>query len=243
MSVAAPNPTAGHLPGCRQLLAAYSDSLHIKEQVEALEEALPERPGQAITYCRSIIETTCKAILDERSIQFNAGDEAPRLLKAVMDELPLTPSHHPGNVKLDDAFSRLLGGLNGIAHGIVAIRNELGTGAHGPSPYAPVIDAGHAEFVASVTDLLVGFLYRIHKNSLSPVPKATDPQYEDEPDFNDSLDDEFGSLSVHDVEIPASKALFAVDSIAYATHLAEWRVAQDAAPPNADDTTPKGATT
>ena len=54
------------LPACRELLASHPGSIHIRDQVEALEAALPDNPGIAVSFCRTIIETTCKTILTDR---------------------------------------------------------------------------------------------------------------------------------------------------------------------------------
>ena len=66
------------LAACRELLEAHPESLRIREQVEALEEAMPDRPGVVVSFCRTIIETTCKTILTDRSVPVDSGWEAPK---------------------------------------------------------------------------------------------------------------------------------------------------------------------
>ncbi|OUC14615.1 MAG: hypothetical protein B0A82_11190, partial [Alkalinema sp. CACIAM 70d] len=51
------------LTACRELMESHPESLVIRQQVEALEEALPDKPGMAVSFCRTLIETTCKTIL------------------------------------------------------------------------------------------------------------------------------------------------------------------------------------
>lgn len=46
---------AFQLSACRELLDAYPESLRIQEQVEALEEAMPDRPGLVVSFCRTIM--------------------------------------------------------------------------------------------------------------------------------------------------------------------------------------------
>lgn len=66
------------LPACHELLDAHP--LRIREQVEALEEAMPDRPGVVVSFCRTIIETTCKTILTDRGVVVEAAWEAPKLV-------------------------------------------------------------------------------------------------------------------------------------------------------------------
>lgn len=64
------DPQGFQLSACRELLDAHPESPRIREQAEALEEAMPDRPGVMVSFCRTIIETTCKTILMERFSAF-----------------------------------------------------------------------------------------------------------------------------------------------------------------------------
>ena len=61
------------LPACHELLDSHPESVRIREQVEALEEAMPDRPGVVVSFCRTIIETTCKTILTDRGVAVRLG--------------------------------------------------------------------------------------------------------------------------------------------------------------------------
>ncbi len=84
------------LAACRELLEAHPESLRIREQVEALEEAMPDRPGVVVSFCRTIIETTCKTILTDRKVPVDSGWEAPKLVAEAMKYLNLGPSEDGG---------------------------------------------------------------------------------------------------------------------------------------------------
>ena len=45
------------LIACRELMDSHPQSLVIRQQVEALEDALPDKPGIAVSFCRTLIET------------------------------------------------------------------------------------------------------------------------------------------------------------------------------------------
>jgi len=77
------------LSACRELPDTHQESARIRKQVESLEEAMPDRPGVVVSYCRTIIETTCKTILMDRKVAVDAGWEAPKLVSEAMKYLNL----------------------------------------------------------------------------------------------------------------------------------------------------------
>lgn len=50
---------------------------HIEEQVEALKQAVEEKPGLAFDLAKTLVESVCRAILGERSIAFGDADDLP----------------------------------------------------------------------------------------------------------------------------------------------------------------------
>ena len=78
------------LVACRELLEAHPRSVRIREQVEGLEAAMPNQPGIAVSFCRTIIETTCKTILNDRGAIVETAWEAPKLVAEVLKHLDLS---------------------------------------------------------------------------------------------------------------------------------------------------------
>jgi hypothetical protein len=145
------------LPACHELLDAHPESLRIREQVEALEEAMPDRPGVVVSFCRTIIETTCKTILTDRGVPVDTAWEAPRLVSESMRYLNLAPREDGGiDAKLRGGAESLVRGLHQIVQGIVEIRNAHGSAAHGADAYSPLLDTRYAEILARATDAVVG---------------------------------------------------------------------------------------
>src|ERR1039458_8370454 len=79
------------LSACHELLDSHPDSLRIREQVESLEEAMPDRPGAVVSFCRTIIETTCKTILTDRGVAVDTAWEAPKLVSEALRYVNLGP--------------------------------------------------------------------------------------------------------------------------------------------------------
>jgi hypothetical protein len=165
-----PANTSFQLAACRELLDAHPKSLRIREQVEALEEAMPDRPGVVVSFCRTIIETTCKTILTDRAVPVDAAWEAPKLVSESMKYLNLGPSEDGGvDAKLRSGTKSLVRGMNQIVQGIVEIRNAHGSAAHGADAYAPLLDARYAEILARSTDAVVGLLFKTHIGSTNAI--------------------------------------------------------------------------
>jgi hypothetical protein len=215
------------LSACRELLDAHPESLRIREQVEALEEAMPDRPGVAVSFCRTIIETTCKTILTDRSMPVDAGWEAPKLVSEAIKVLNLGPSDDGGvDAKLRYGAESLVRGLNQIIAGVAEIRNAHGSAAHGADAYAPLLDGRYAEILARSTDTVVGLLFRTHLQSARRDPLSRF-SYGEHPDFDAYIDNVHGPFEVLEIPLVASEALYKTDFQAYRTALVSFRQEQE----------------
>lgn len=217
------------LVACRELMDSHPESLVIRQQVEALEDALPDKPGVAVSFCRTLIETTCKTILIDRGQVPDGAWEAPKLIAETTKFLHLG-IHDNGitDPTLKSGAEKLVRGVNSIVDGVVEIRNAHGAAAHGTDAYAPMLDIRYAEILARATDAVVGLLFKTHLNGSSNVPLAR-LRYNDHKDFNEWIDGEYGSFTVLDTPLIASEALFRTDNGAYHAALAEFRQEQAAA--------------
>ena len=193
MSTDAIGPSAP-LTACRELLASHPGSIHIRDQVEALEAALPDNPGIAVSFCRTIIETTCKTILTDRGRTFESSWEAPKLVSEALKYLDLGRTENDtGDSVVRKGAEQLVRGLNQIIQGVVEIRNARGAGAHGTDAYAPALDSAYSEILARATDAVVGLLFRTHLNTLRP-DTLVRFRYRDHPDFDEFLDANLWSI-------------------------------------------------
>lgn len=216
------------LPACRELLDSYPESLRIREQVEALEEAMPDRPGVAVSFCKTIIETTCKTILTDRGIAADATWETPKLISETLRYVNLGPRDDASvDVQLRKGAESLVRGLNQIISGIAEIRNAHGSAAHGADAYLPLLDERYTEILARATDSVVGILFKMHLYSAQRDLLARF-RYGDHPDFDEFVDNSFGPFELLDVQLTASEALFRTDFLAYRAALIQFRQDQEA---------------
>jgi hypothetical protein len=217
------------LTACHELLESHPESLRIREQVEALEEAMPDRPGVVVSFCRTIIETTCTTILKDRGAAIDSKWEAPKLVSEALRYVNLAPGDGDGiDARLRNGTESLVRGLNQIVQGIVEIRNAHGSAAHGADAYSPLLDSRYAEILARATDSVVGLLFKIHLGSARRDPLARF-RYGDHSDFDELIDGDFGPFEVLNVQLAASEALFWTDFLAYRAALIQFRQEQESA--------------
>ncbi|WP_048306470.1 abortive infection family protein [Halomonas sp. PR-M31] len=212
------------LAACRELLEAHPESLRIREQVEALENAMPDRPGIVVSFCRSIIETTCKTILNDRSVKLDNNWKAPRLASETIKCLNVSTTTEIDS-KLQNATKSLFAGLSQIIDGVVQIRNAHGSAAHGADAYAPLLDSRYAEILARSTDAVVGLLFRTHLQSAHRDP-LTRFSYEEHADFNEYIDNGHSMFEVLETPLLASEALYRTDFQAYRAALVQFKQEQ-----------------
>ncbi|KAF0108162.1 MAG: hypothetical protein FD146_1176 [Anaerolineaceae bacterium] len=120
------------------------------------EKALERRtsdPEGAITAARTLLETVCKHILDEKGTKYDDKKvDLPQLYHMVSTELNLSPSQYT-----EEVFKQILGGCSSIVNGLGTLRNRLGD-AHGQgkNPVRPA--PRHAELAVNLAGSVALFL-------------------------------------------------------------------------------------
>jgi hypothetical protein len=127
------------------------ESVHVV-WAKALERRKSDPEG-AITAARTLLETICKHILDEKGIQYdNKKVDLPQLYHMVSTELNLSPSQYT-----EEVLKQILGGCSSIVNGLGTLRNRLGD-AHGQgkNPVRPA--SRHAELAVNLAGSVALFL-------------------------------------------------------------------------------------
>lgn len=122
---------------------------------EAWAKALDRRkidPEGAITAARTLIETVCKHILDDRHIAYDRNTDMSELYKLVAKELNLSPEQHAEQI-----FKQILGGCSAIVNGLGTLRNKLGD-AHGTGRKAAKPADRHALLAVNLAGSMSSFL-------------------------------------------------------------------------------------
>ncbi len=108
-------------------------------------------PGGAITTAKTLLETTCKHILDERHIDYSKATDLPQLYRLVSLELSLSPGQHT-----EDVFKQILGGCSSVINGLCTLRNRFGD-AHGQGKKTVRPAPRHAELAVNLAGSMALF--------------------------------------------------------------------------------------
>jgi len=140
-----------------QLLTVNSEHVQ-RAWVKALRRK-SEDPEGAITAARTLVETVCKHILDEKQIAYPDNADLPKLYHLVVVQLHLAPEQYTENL-----VRRILGGCQSIAGGIAALRNQLGD-AHGKSAEAAIPHPLLAELAVNLAGTIATYLLKAWESS------------------------------------------------------------------------------
>ncbi|WP_374425433.1 abortive infection family protein [Paracoccus sp. (in: a-proteobacteria)] len=217
MAAPAPQPFVMH--GARDAMSA--GLAHIEEQVKGIEQAVVENPGLAFDLAKTLVESTCRAILDQRTITYSHKDDLPKLFKAAARSVPMLPPTAAAAASVRASLDQTIGGLHTAIQGICELRNQCGFASHGAGEPRPIMEAVQALLAAEAADAIVGFLHRVHRQDRTPAPPAG-PSFDDSGPFNDHVDETFGPVRVFDVEFRASEVLFRLEPDTYRIYLAEF---------------------
>lgn len=138
-----------------QTLKFGVNSIHLEVQ-KALDRVIKDPEG-AITLARTILESTCKFIADQKQIAYSDETELSTLYKQVAKKLNMSPEQHS-----EEIFKQILGGCSAIVNGLGTLRNKLGD-AHGKSSKAVKPSSRHAELAVNLAGTMAIFLLQTHQ--------------------------------------------------------------------------------
>lgn len=155
------NPIMDHLEGAHRapLDAVAGDTLASfdADGVHAVwTKALARRatdPEGAITVARTLLETVCKRVLDEREVTYGHKDDLPKLYGLAARELNMAPDQH-----VEEPIRMILGGAMNLVNGIGTLRNRF-SDAHAPGGKIPVKpSARHAALAVNMAGAMATFM-------------------------------------------------------------------------------------
>jgi hypothetical protein len=201
---------------------------HIERQVQSIEQSVIENPSLAFDLAKTLVESVCRTVLGERSVAHNESDDLPKLFKSATQILPFLPQTASDAVEVRMSLAQTLNGLSTTIQGICELRNRCGFASHGSGSPRPAMEAVQALLAAEAADAIVGFLHRVHRQDRTlPQPTVSGILYEDNPAFNDSVDELHGMIRVFDAQFRPSEVLFQMEPQTYRLCLAEWQAETD----------------
>ena len=159
----------GNAPGDR--LVSEALETFDAEGVHAIwSKALSRRAGDpegAITVARTLLETVCKRILDQRSIPYTDKEDLPKLYAMAAKALNLAPDQHS-----EEPIKAILGGAMNLVNGIGTLRNRL-SDSHGRGGRLPVKPSPrHATLAVNTAGAVATFLIETYLDKQSPANAA-----------------------------------------------------------------------
>jgi hypothetical protein len=125
---------------------------YINEQWKKALERRETDPEGAITTARTLIETTCKYILDNYKIAYDESIELPKLYTLTAKQLNLAPQNHQ-----EEIFKQILGSCQNVVNGLGTLRNKVGD-AHGKGINYIKPKERHAKLAVNLSGTLCSFL-------------------------------------------------------------------------------------
>jgi hypothetical protein len=125
---------------------------YINSQWRKALERKSDDPEGAITTARTLIETTCKFILDSFGSEYKDDLELPKLYKLTADKLNLAPDQYTEQI-----FKQILGGCQTVVEGLGALRNKL-SDSHGKRTTQSKPASRHAELAVNLAGTITTFL-------------------------------------------------------------------------------------
>ena len=139
-------------------------SQYVTESINLMLDMEDKNPAESISKAKELIETCCKTILDEKSIEYSKEAKVHQLAKLTIDSLiPNDSSELSESTK--QALKMILGALSTITHGTAQLRNEIGTG-HGKSAKFSKIDSKFARLASGAAETFVSFIKATYDESL-----------------------------------------------------------------------------
>lgn len=142
------------------------DAEHIERDWQRALDKVESDPEGSITAIRSLLESTCRWILDELKIEYKDDGDISRYYQLVASELNLSPSAHD-----EQLFKQILGSAQGLVSGLAGLRNKYGD-AHGKGQkyYRP--SPRHAKLAIHLGGALAMFLVETYLEKHSTAPKS-----------------------------------------------------------------------
>jgi hypothetical protein len=205
--------------GCRAAVLPIAAAF--EPQIQALEESIQRVPDFAFDLSKTLVESVCRTVLADLGTPADHTWDCPKLLRETTNRLSLLPPGHPNAGATRESIERTIRGLLQTIQGLCELRNSFGMASHGRDISAARLGQRQATLAAQAADTIVSFLYRTHRDALAERP-ADRVYYDDHPDFNRWLDEEFDVVTIGQETLAPSKVLYHTAINGYKLSLTEF---------------------
>lgn len=142
-------------------------SQNVSEAWNRCLERREREPEGAITSARTMLEATCKHILDELGEGYSDNDDLPKLYKRTASALSLSPDQYKEQI-----FKQILSGCGSVVTGLASLRNVFGD-AHGKGKRHKKPSPRHAELAINLSGAISSFLISTFEQRITHVSKTS----------------------------------------------------------------------
>jgi len=137
-------------------LSQLTDWVGVQRAWRAALDKVVSDPDGAVTAARTMLESVCKHICDERSVTYEPGWDLSRLYKAAASAMNVAPDQH-----VEQVIKQILSGVTTVVGGLAALRNSM-SDAHGRGKRAVGPAPRHAKLAVNAAFAVAGFLIDTH---------------------------------------------------------------------------------
>ena len=148
----------GHLISKKTEIVKYLNTEYVKNKINLMNEAVASDTDLAIGFAKELIETICKSILKQSSVEYDKDWNIARLLKATNNVLDFSPKLAQNPEHAEKSLRQMLGGISSIIQGITELRNAYGTG-HGKEADFIGLESKYAKLIVGmVAEIAIFYL-------------------------------------------------------------------------------------
>ena len=155
-------------------VAPVADMTQLRAQIERIRQAVSNDPSLAIGSAKELVETVCKTLLNEMSVESPAKPDVPALVRTTARALRLLPEDVPEASRGRDISRRILQNLASIGSGLAELRNLYGTG-HGKSGRTRGLSPRHARLAVGAMATLAIFLFETYEARRTEIADPLSP--------------------------------------------------------------------
>lgn len=208
------------------LVEAHPDrASRLDIHVKALEAAIESEPHRCLERVRALFEATFYSVAPHLGLRAVVGKNFQAQSRRIIKALDFTLSGHPEAERIAEVIRKLLGNINGTIGTLAELSNIRGL-RHGGSLDWSTLQQHHAVMLGGLCDTLVAFIFDVAWSRGAEVSERSAIVYGDHPDWNENLDDRWGSIRIEEGEYWASRVLFALDPTQYDLLRVGWRDAR-----------------
>jgi len=138
-------------------LEQLRDPAAIEDHLRRLDAAGDTDPALAISSAKSLLEATCKLVLEQIGLPYDDRSDVPQLVRDVQKALKVHPDDIAPTAKGRATIVRTLSNLSQVATGLAELRNEYGSD-HGRARSVSGIRPRHAHLAVGSAQTFCRFL-------------------------------------------------------------------------------------